>query len=199
MTTTAIQNRALVDVALGRSRLGDIVVVAAGAGLIGLLAQVAVPLWPVPITGQTLAVLLVAAATGLTRGVASVAVYVALGAAGVPWYSGAAAGWHVLVGPTGGYLIGFLLAAAIVGWASDHGLRRLNLGTLLTYAGASAIVFVPGIAWLALTLHLTLEQSLVAGLYPFLIGGVVKALIATGLLPLMWRGAARLDARRTRD
>ena len=105
---------------LTRTRTADVLLVAGGAGLTALCAQIAIPVpgSPVPITGQTFAVCLVSAALGLRRGVASMSLYLVLGLIGLPVYSDASSGMHVVLGATGGYLVGFVLAAAVMGWAA---------------------------------------------------------------------------------
>lgn len=189
----------LADRVFGRSIPLDIVLVVTGAALTAVLAQVAVPLYPVPITGQTLAVLLVGATLGAARGALSLALYAILGIVGLPVFSDYASGVHVVLGPTGGYIIGFIVSAALVGWLSERAWERQVLKALATFAAGTLIVFAFGLPWLAVALGLDLWQTLEAGLFPFLIGGAIKALIAAGLLPLAWWGADRLGTRRSAD
>jgi biotin transport system substrate-specific component len=189
----------LADRVLGRSLPLDVVLVATGAALTSLLAQVAVPLYPVPITGQTLAVLLVGATLGAARGALSLALYAVLGIVGLPVFSDYGSGVDVILGPTGGYIIGFIVSAALVGWLSERAWERRILKALATFAAGTLVVFAVGLPWLAIALGLDLTQTLNGGLFPFLIGGAIKALIAAGLLPLAWWGADRLEKRRTTD
>jgi biotin transport system substrate-specific component len=189
----------LADRVLGRSLPLDIVLVAAGAALTALLAQIAVPLYPVPITGQTLAVLLVGATLGAARGALSLALYAVLGIVGLPVFSDYGSGVHVILGPTGGYIIGFIVSAGLVGWLSERAWERQILKALATFAAGTLVVFAVGLPWLAVALGLDLMQTLNGGLFPFLIGGAIKALIAAGLLPLAWWGADRLEKRRSSD
>lgn len=189
----------LADRVLGRSLPLDVVLVATGAALTALLAQVAVPLYPVPITGQTLAVLLVGATLGAARGALSLALYAVLGILGLPVFSDYASGVDVILGPTGGYIIGFIVSAALVGWLSERAWERQILKALATFAAGTLVVFAVGLPWLSVALGLDLWQTLNGGLFPFLIGGAIKALIAAGLLPLAWWGADRLDKRRSAD
>jgi len=189
----------LADRVLGRSLPLDIVLVATGAALTALLAQVAVPLYPVPITGQTLAVLLVGATLGAARGAISLALYAVLGIVGLPVFSDYASGVDVILGPTGGYIVGFIVAAALVGWLSERAWERQVLKALATFAAGTLVVFAVGLPWLAVALGLDLTQTLTAGLLPFLIGGAIKALIAAGLLPLAWWGADRIEKRHSTD
>src|SRR6185436_10235971 len=97
-------------------------------------------------------------------------------------YSDASSGWAVLGGPTGGYIVGFILAAALTGWLAERKWDRRFLGGMVSYLAGSAIVFAVGLPWLGFTLGLTVEQPLVSGLFPFVIGGVIKAVIAAGLI-----------------
>lgn len=181
----------LVDRVFPRTLALDVVLVVAGAALTALLAQVAVPLYPVPITGQTLAVLLVGASLGAARGALSLALYAVLGIVGLPVFSDFAGGPDVILGPTGGYILGFIASAALVGWLSERAWERQVLKALATFAAGTLVVFAIGLPWLSISLGLDLLQTLNAGLFPFLIGGAIKALIAAGLLPLAWWGAER--------
>ncbi|WP_395640006.1 biotin transporter BioY [Pseudolysinimonas sp.] len=189
----------LADRVLGRSLPLDVVLVVSGAALTALLAQVAVPLYPVPITGQTLAVLLVGATLGAARGALALTLYAVLGIVGLPVFSDYAGGAAVILGPTGGYIIGFIASAALVGWLSERAWERQILKALATFAAGTLVVFAVGLPWLAIALGLDLGQTLQGGLFPFLIGGAIKALIAAGLLPLAWWGAGRLEKRRASD
>ncbi len=196
---TALPARStLVDRVIPRTLVTDAALVIAGTALVAALAQVAIPLWPVPVTGQTLAVLLVGASLGAARGAASLGLYALLGAIGLPIYSDAASGWSVLVGPTGGYIIGFVLSAAIVGWAAARRWDRGWLKAAVTFIGGSLVVFAVGLPWLSYSLGgfglpNDLQSTLVAGFYPFIIGGLIKAGIAAALLPAIWKAVERRD------
>ncbi|MGN6503462.1 MAG: biotin transporter BioY [Pseudolysinimonas sp.] len=187
----------LADRVLPRHLVTDITLVVLGAAFVGALAQLYVPLWPVPVTGQTLAVLLVGATLGSLRGALSMVVYAVAGGLGVPWFSEAAHGWSVIAGPTGGYIVGFILSAFLVGWLSEREWDRKVLKAIATFLGGSIVVFAIGLPWLAFVLNLNVQQTLEGGFYPFIIGGVIKAVVAAGLLPLAWWGAGKLsrDAR----
>jgi biotin transport system substrate-specific component len=173
------------------------VLITGAALLTALLAQVAVPVpgSPVPITGQTLAVVLTAAALGPARGVAGQALYLLFGAVGLPFYSDATGGIQVLAGATGGYLIGFLPAALLVGLAAQHGHDRKIRRALPLFLAGQAVVFAIGVPWLAVVADLSAEQALRAGLYPFIAGGMVKAAIAGLLLPAAWRASTTPTSR----
>lgn len=196
IATTPLVRPTLVDRVVTRTWASDIALVVAGTALVAVLAQVAIPLWPVPVTGQTLAVLLVGAGLGAVRGAASLSLYALLGAVGLPIYSEASSGWSVLLGPTGGYIIGFIASAAIVGWAAERSWDRGWYKPIITFIGGSLVVFAFGLPWLAVSLGQLgfpndLQSVLVAGFYPFIIGGLVKAAIAAALLPALWAAAER--------
>ncbi|NOY56701.1 MAG: biotin transporter BioY [Actinobacteria bacterium] len=168
---------------LPRSRVLTVALVVAFAALTAVLAQVRIPLFftPVPITGQTFAVLLAGLALGTRAGAASQALYVAAGAVGLPVFQGGQGGWSYVTGPTLGYLVGFIAAAAIVGR-----LRTRQPGLLFGIPAAlagTAIIYIFGVAWLAYALGIGLGHALALGLFPFLIGDALKALLA-GLVPV---------------
>ncbi len=191
----------LADRLVSRTLTTDVVLVAAGAALTAILAQVSIPMFPVPITGQTLAVLLVGATLGAVRGASSLALYAVLGLVGLPVYAPQADGSHLtgflaLAAPSFGYIVGFVFAAAIVGWLSERTWDRKFFKALATFVGGSVVVFAFGLPWLAFVLGANLAQTLEWGLYPFIIGGLIKAAIAAALLPAAWWGADKLAERR---
>jgi biotin transport system substrate-specific component len=167
---------------LPRSRAISILLVVAFAALTAVLAQVRVPLWftPVPFTGQTFAVLASGLVLGWRRGAASQLLYVAAGAVGLPVFQGANAGWAYATGPTLGYLVGFIAAAAIAG----HVARKVpSRGAGLVGAIAGTItVYLFGVVWLAHALGVGMMEAITLGVVPFLIGDAIKATLA-GLLP----------------
>jgi biotin transport system substrate-specific component len=178
----------LADV-LPRTRARDAVLVLGAALLTAVLAQVAVPVAgsPVPITGQTLAVVLTAAALGPARGVAGQALYLSLGLLGLPFYSDASGGFDVVAGATGGYLVGFLPAALLIGLAARRGADRRVGSAFALFAAGQLVIFAVGVPWLAVVADLSPAQALEAGFYPFILGGVVKAVLAGVLTPAAWR------------
>jgi biotin transport system substrate-specific component len=184
----------LADRVLPRSLTVDLALVAAGAALTAGLAQVAIPLWPVPITGQTLAVLLVGSSLGATRGALSMVLYALVGALGAPIFSEGSSGMAALFGATGGYIIGFVLAAALTGWLAQRRWERGLVRGMLGFVAGSAVVFLVGLPWLQVSLGLTWPQTLASGLYPFVIGGIVKAVIAALVLRGAWALVGRADA-----
>lgn len=201
MTTLAPTARRVVlaDRVFSRGLVMDAVLVVAGAALVTVLAQVVVPLQPVPITGQTLAVLLVGSTLGSLRGALSMVLYAALGLVGLPVFSDGTHGAGIIFGATGGYIVGFILSAALVGWLAERQWDRKILKALATFAAGSLAVFAVGLPWLAIALHLNLQQTLVGGLFPFIVGGVIKAVIAAGLLPLAWFAADRIAKKRSKN
>lgn len=160
------------------------------ACVVGLLAQVRIPLaWtPVPITGQTFAVLLAGVLLGQWWGGISMAIYVGLGVAGVPWFNGWAGGIGHLVGPTGGYIIGFILAALFLGHFSDKYVKAKRLHNLLglMFFADFVLIFGPGLLQLHLWSSLvgqgavSFYQLLTMGLFPFVVGEVIKVIAAAG-------------------
>jgi biotin transport system substrate-specific component len=183
----------LADV-VARSAVRNAILVLAGAAFVGLSAQVAIPLpfTPVPVTGQTFAVLLTAAALGMWRGVASMALYAVAGLAGVPWFAGASSAFKggALVASFG-YVVGFIAAAAIVGWLAERGATRTAARTAGLMVVGNVVIYAFGVTWLAATLDVTLSKALALGLTPFVLGDILKVALAAGLFPLAWRAVER--------
>lgn len=173
------------------ARLYNAMLVIGGSLLIALLAQVSivVPFSPVPITGQTLGVLLVAMALGRLKGALTVGAYLLEGAAGLPVFANGAGGAQHLAGPTGGYLAGFLVAAYVVGWLAERSWDRTIGRSLVAMAVGTAIIFMCGASWLAL--FVGWENTAAMGVYPYLPGGLVKICIAAGALPAAWKLTGR--------
>jgi len=160
-----------------------------GSLLLAISAKVQVPFYPVPLTLQTLVVLVIGAALGARLAAASVALYLIEGLAGLPVFAGAVAGPLYLAGPTGGYLVGFLAAAALIGFAADRRWDRSWIRLLVSLSVGHAVVFVFGFAWLA---HfIGAEKAFAAGVAPFALATVVKTLLAVALI-----GAGRSAAGR---
>lgn len=163
----------------------DLTLVVSAACLVGLAAQVALPLpgTPVPVTGQTFAVLLSGAALGTWRATAAMVLYGVAGLAGVPWFAGHSAGY---VGATFGYIVGFVLATAMVGTLASRGGDRTPLRTLGTMTLGTLLIYAIGVPWLMADLGVGLSRALELGVVPFLAGDVAKVLLAVGLLPAAW-------------
>ncbi|MFI0259935.1 biotin transporter BioY [Streptomyces sp. NPDC017056] len=169
-----------------RARVRDAALVAGGAALTGIAAQIAVPVpgSPVPVTGQTFAALLVGASLGAGRGFLSLALYALLGMAGLPWFANGASGAG---GATFGYVLGMLLAATVVGALARRGGDRGALRTAGTMAAGTALIYAVGVPVLALSTGMSFGQAVAAGVVPFLIGDALKAALAMGALPTAWK------------
>jgi biotin transport system substrate-specific component len=174
--------------------LADVVLVVAGAAVVALAAQWEIKLWftPVPITGQTFAVLLVGASLGWLRGGASLLLYFLVGLAGAPVYAGGEGGWEWVEGATGGYLVGFIFAAALTGWLAQRRWDRQFSSSVAAMLTASVVIYAFGLPWLAHVANLGVEDTLEAGLYPFVVGDLLKLYLAGALLPGAWRLVERL-------
>lgn len=176
----------------------DLALIGGVALLTAAAAQIEVPLpfTPVPISGQTFAVLLGAAAVGPLRGTLGQVLYLALGLF-LPFYSGGESGWQVLTGATAGYFAGFVVAAAVVGALARRGLDRRVGSTFVAFAVGSAVIYLLGAGWLVIGQGMTVAAAVAAGVTPFLLGDALKALLAAGLLPAAWRLTDRTtgDAR----
>ena len=170
-------------------RARNAVLVALGVLFTALLAQVSIPVpgSPVPITGQTLAVVLTAASLGPVRGVAVQAFYILAALVGLPFYSEASGGVDVVFGATGGYVVGFIPAAFLIGMAARRGMDRKPLQAAPLFVAGQAVIFAVGVPWLAVSADLSASQALDAGFYPFVLGGLVKAAVAAGVLAGAWR------------
>jgi biotin transport system substrate-specific component len=180
---------------LDRSRVRDAVAVVGFALLTAVAAQISIPLGftPVPLTGQTFAVLLAGGVLGSRRGGLSMLLYVALGAIGLPFYAEGQGGWTAATGSTAGYLVGFVVAAIVVGLMAEHGQDRKLSTSIPAFIAGMTIIYTIGAVWLTQHLGLPLtagagESSAVSlGVAPFLVGDVFKALLAGALLPAAWR------------
>lgn len=163
----------------------DAILILAGSLLIALTAQIEIPMWPVPITGQTFGVLLVGALLGSRRGALGVLTYLAYGFIGLPVFAGGAAGIARLFGPTGGYLLGFVATAFVVGWLSERGWDRRTLTTAAAMVVGNLVIYTFGVTWLST--FVGWETAVNVGLVRFLVGDAVKIALAGLALPLGWR------------
>jgi biotin transport system substrate-specific component len=171
---------------LPASRVRDVALVLGGAALVGIAAQISLPVpgSPVPVTGQTFAALLVGTALGSRRGFLSLALYALAGVAGVPWFAGGGSGAGA---PSFGYVLGMLLASAIVGALARRGADRSVPRTAGTMLLGEAVIYAVGVPYLAFATGMSASAAVAAGLTPFLIGDALKAALAMGLLPTAWR------------
>lgn len=168
----------------------QVTLVLGAAAFVGLAAQVAVPLpfTPVPLTLQTFAVLLAGAALGSLRGVLAMTVYAAAGIAGVPWFAEGSSGFAM---PSFGYIVGFIIAAGLVGRIAQNGATRSVWSTAGLMIIGNLTIYVVGVTWLKFAIDASWATALSLGVVPFLIGDLVKIALAAGLLPLTWTGLKR--------
>jgi biotin transport system substrate-specific component len=160
----------------------------AGTILIALAAQVSIPVpgSPVPITGQTFGVLLTAGALGFRRGIASTVLYLLLGVVGLPVFAHGTHGLDVVLGVSGGYIVGFIVAAAVIGRLAELGWDRNLLGAVGAMLIGSALIYAIGLPWLAYVAHLDPQTTLEKGLYPYIPGDVLKLALAAAAFPVAW-------------
>jgi biotin transport system substrate-specific component len=178
----------------GGGLLADVLLVAGGAGFVALAAQVSIdlPFTPVPITGQTFAVVLVGAGLGAVLGLASLGLYLFVGALGAPIYADGTHGWDALTGPTGGYIVGFVLAAGLTGYLAQRRWDRKFSSAVAAMLTGNVVIYLVGLPWLADQIDAGLEGTLEAGLYPFVVGDLLKLYLAGALLPAAWALVGRV-------
>ena len=166
--------------------LYDAMVIICGALILGLSAQVKVylPISPVPITGQTFAVLMLGALLGSKRGVLAILAYLVEGILGLPVFAGGM-GPATLIGPTGGYLVGFIAVAYVVGKLAEMGWDRRVSTTIAAMLAGEIVLYVFGVCWLAIMTNIRI--ALTVGLYPFIVGDVLKVVLAAAVLPAGWK------------
>ena len=165
-----------------------LLIMLAGSLLLTISAKIQVPFWPVPMTMQTFAVLVIGMACGWRLGAATVALYLGQGALGLPVFAGGG-GLAYMAGPTGGYLAGFLVAAALVGFLAERGWDRSVLPTLVAMVFGTFVIFFFGATWLSALIGV--EKAVAAGVLPFLAGAVFKIALAAAVLPLAWKLVGR--------
>ncbi|AZO73495.1 biotin transporter BioY [Mesorhizobium sp. M1D.F.Ca.ET.043.01.1.1] len=152
-----------------------------GVALVTVSAKVQVPFWPVPMTLQTLAILLISASYGMRLASSTLAAYLLLGAAGFPVFANGG-GLLYVAGPTGGYLAGFLIGACLVGWLSDHGFSQRAPDSVIMMLIGELAIFLPGVAWLGVLFGP--DKALAGGLSPFILAEVLKVLLACAAIRL---------------
>ncbi len=177
--------RVLADVVPGGA-IRDVALVAGSAVFVGLSAQVAIPLpfTPVPLSGQTFAVLLSVAALGPARGALGMLLYAVVGMAGLPWFAGGQSGWGI---PSLGYVCGFVLAAVVVGALARRGADRTVARTAGLMVVGNLCIYAVGVPWLMASVGADLGRALMLGVVPFLVGDAIKIALAALLLPGAWR------------
>ena len=176
--------------------LYDTMVIICGSLILGLSSQVKVylPISPVPITGQTFAVLMLAALLGSKRGVLAVLAYLVEGIFGLPVFAGGM-GPATLIGPTGGYLVGFVAVAYVVGKLAEMGWDRRVSTTIAAMLAGEIVLYAFGVSWLAIMTNI--RTALTVGLYPFIVGDILKVILAAAVLPAGWKLLDYLKTKRT--
>jgi len=168
------------------TRVRHIALVVAGTLFVSLCAQIVIPTQPVPFTGQTFGVLLVGGALGFRRGLVALLLYLAIGAFGLPVYAQGRSGLDVIQGVTGGYLVGFVVAAALVGRLAELGWDRRIGGALAMMAIGTAVIYAIGVPWLKVAAGMSWTDAVAGGMTKFLIWDAAKLAVAAGIFPLSW-------------
>ena len=174
---------------LDNALLRNLILAVAGSLLLWISAKISIPFWPVPLTMQTLVVLMIGMAFGARLGAATVALYLLEGAAGLPVFSGTpekGIGLTYMMSTTGGYLFGFVVAAGAVGFLAERGWDRNLSTTALAMLIGTVLIYIPGVLWLGMVLGWD-KPILSWGLTPFLAGDALKLVIAAVLMPSLWR------------
>ena len=160
------------------------ILVVLGSVLLALSAQFKIPLYPVPITAQTLVVLLIGMTYGARLGGITIVIYLVEGIFGLPVFAGGSSGFAVLAGPTGGYLFGFLIAAIVMGYIAEKGVGRTILSTICAMLIGNFVIYFFGVWWLSA--FIGFGEAISVGVIPFLYGDTLKLIVASGLMPLAW-------------
>ncbi|MGB2486617.1 MAG: biotin transporter BioY [Candidatus Puniceispirillaceae bacterium] len=170
----------------------SLALVLVGVGILAVSARIQVPFYPVPVTMQTLAVMVIAMAYGSKLGTATLFSYLFAGFIGAPVFAGGA-GFAYMVGPTGGYLAGFLLAGVVLGALADRGWTRNWQTTAAAMLAGTSIIYMLGLAWLSQLIGL--DKAITFGLVPFVYGDILKLVIAAASVPFMWKLVSKLTAK----
>lgn len=192
MTSISLPRHAVLADAFPRAN--TLVLVLGGALLTALFAQISIPVpgSPVPITGQTLAVGLVGACLGARRGASSLALYAVLGLF-LPFYADGSSGWDVVWGASGGYIIGFVVAAGVIGWLAEHGADRRVTLAFGAFVAGQLVIFAFGLAGLKLAVGESWGWTIHNGFTIFIVGGLVKAVVGAIALPSAWSLVRRFE------
>ena len=161
--------------------------IAFGSLFLAVMAQIKVPMWPVPITLQTFAILLLGLTYGFRLGTATILAHVAQGALGLPVFAGGTGGIAVLMGPTGGYIAGFVLAVVLTGWLADRGWSRRILPAIAALVIGNLAIYALGAGYLNAAFLGDWQKTLAVGVLPFLLGDALKIGLAVSVLQLGWR------------
>ncbi len=186
MSIAQPRNVTIIDNVISRSRVSDVVLVLVGVVLTALAAQVQIPALPVPFTLQTLAVLVIGATYGSSRGAITMGAYAVVGVLGFPVFAGGASGIAVIFGATGGFLLGFIFAAALIGRLAELNWSSDALKMFVSYALGSAVIYAIGVPVLAMSAFASDLVAAMTYMLPYLIWDAVKAVIAAALLPTAW-------------
>jgi biotin transport system substrate-specific component len=191
------RRRVLADV-IPKSLLTDAALVIGFAGLVGALAQFSIHLsfTPVPVTGQTLGVLLAGAALGWRRAFLSMSLYLVAGLAGLPWFVDHSSALPMI---EAGYLVGFIATGTLLGWLASRGLDRTVVRTVIAMVLGELLLYAIAVPWLAVAGHYSLEQAFIYGMRPFIFGDIAKAAIAGVALPSTWRLVDRATSSREKN
>jgi biotin transport system substrate-specific component len=168
------------------ARVRHILLIAAGAALIYLTARFSIPRDPIPWTGQTFGILVVGGALGARRGFTAVTLYVLLGLIGLPFFAEGKGGSAVILGQSGGYIIGFVVAGTIVGRLAELGWDRRISGAVAMMLVGTIVIYAIGLPWLSYVRHLSVADTISGGLAPFIVWDTVKLLVAAGIFPVAW-------------
>lgn len=186
MSIAQTRNTTIVDSVISRSLASDVVLVLVGVVLTAVAAQVQIPALPVPFTLQTLAVLVIGATYGASRGAITMGVYAVAGVIGLPVFAGGASGIEVIFGATGGFLLGFIFAASLIGRLAELNWSSDAIRMFVSYILGSAVIYAIGVPVLAMS---AFSSDLVAAatyMMPYLIWDAVKAIAAAAILPTAW-------------
>jgi biotin transport system substrate-specific component len=164
--------------------------------LLALSAKAQVPFWPVPMTLQNLAIMMIGMAYGSRLAAATVLLYLAEGLAGLPVFAGAGAGFAYMTGPTAGYLVGFVMAAGLIGWLAERGWDRSPVKAVAAMSLGHFLLFIPGVAWLAVLFG---AEAVAAGLTPFIAATLLKTALGAALMQASWMVVARQSQDRIED
>ena len=177
----------------------QLVLVLAGSMLLAASAQfkMVIPFSPVPITGQTLVVLMIGLTYGSRLGAVTVLAYIFAGLRGLPVFAGGTSGWVVMAGPSGGYLVGFLAAVFVMGLLAERGMGRNILSTALAMLAGNMVIYLFGYAWLASLI--SPGKAFVFGVQPFLWGDAIKLVVAACLMPVAWRAVKAMTGTSCND
>ena len=196
MSTTTL--RPVLSEMLGPSeglslRVKQALLIVLGVAALTLAAKIRVPMWPVPVTMQTFAVLVIGAAYGMRLGLATLLAYLAVGAAGLAVFTGEGAGLAYMMGPTGGYLVGFAAAAGVMGWLAARGWDRTVAGMAGALLIGNAVIYAFGLPWMAWLFAAERGMGWVLqwGMTNFLLGDALKLALAALVLPLAWKAVGR--------